>query len=232
MLEELSLPAACCALVSLQSVLRRLRAFQCLDLMQSTIGPMVSGKVNALLLQPPEFAALVSKVAGAASDLGTLVLQPAHSKHSAGPSLKPPQPPATIDAWMQQQQGQQADGCVLQLMLSFRVLELLAAFVIYIGVHVCRLVQLQQQLSEGAHGGVCVQDAYLLATWWRCLRRQAAVPLCQPCMCDTTGTHSTRLQHHCVCPSPQHPPACDLGACFRTWLFIMLQDMSAEPGGG
>jgi hypothetical protein len=38
---------------------------------------------------------------------------------------------------------------VLQLLLGFRVLDLLAAFVIYIGVHVCRLVQLQQQLSAG-----------------------------------------------------------------------------------
>lgn len=113
---------------------------------------MLAGQVNALLLQPPEFCAHVSRVAAAANDLATLVLQPSVSRQGVIPSAKPQQHAAATAAWMLQQQRQEADACVLQLMLGCRVLELLAAFVIYIGVHVCRLVQLQQQLAAGGCG--------------------------------------------------------------------------------
>lgn len=125
-----------------------MRAYQCLDVLQSTVGPMLAGKVNALLLSPPEFCAHVERVAAAASDLATLVLQPPNSWQSLAPALKAPQ--ASNGGPLQlQPQRQDADACVLQLMLGFRVLDLLAAFVIYIGVHVCRLVQLQEQLLAG-----------------------------------------------------------------------------------
>lgn len=148
-------PCLCLRLVAvavlsvLQSVLRRLRAYQCLDALQSTVGPMLAGKVNALLLSPPEFCAHISQVAAAASDLSTLVLQPRHSRRSGGAAAAQASGGAPLQL---QPQRQEADACVLQLMLAFRVLDLLAAFVVYISVHVCRLVQLQEQLLAGGWG--------------------------------------------------------------------------------
>jgi hypothetical protein len=141
--------------VLLQNVLRRLRAYQCLDALQSTVGPMLAGKVNALLLSPPDFCAHVGRVAAAASDLATLVLQPPHSRQSMSPTLKAPQA-SGVGPLQLQPQRQDADACVLQLMLGFRVLDLLAAFVVYIGVHVCRLVQLQEQLFSGVYRRLCL----------------------------------------------------------------------------
>lgn len=140
----------CAVLSVLQSVLRRLRAYQCLDALQSTVGPMLAGKVNALLLNPTEFCAHISQVAAAASDLSTLVLQPPQSSRRSGGAAQASGGGAPLQL---QPQRQEADACVLQLMLAFRVLDLLAAFVVYISVHVCRLVQLQEQLLAGAWAG-------------------------------------------------------------------------------
>lgn len=126
---------------------------------------MLAGKVNALLLSPQKLCVHVNHVATAASDLATLVLQPPPGKLS--PALKDAR--ATHGTSLQlQPQRQEADACVLQLLLGFRVLDLLAAFVIYIGVHVCRLVQLQQQLSAGVFGGrrrrmKCLLAVFLVA---------------------------------------------------------------------
>lgn len=132
----------------LQSVLRRLRAYACLDTLQSTVGPMLAGKVNALLLAPPEFCTHLQRVAAATIDLATLVLQPDRNRQRASLAAKPPQASGS-SSQLPSQQRQEADACVLQLMLGFRALDLLAALVIYIGVHICRLVELQRQLSAG-----------------------------------------------------------------------------------
>lgn len=119
---------------------------------------MLAGKVNALLLSPPDVCAHVNRVAAAASDLSTLVLQPPHSRQSMSPTLKAPHASGGGPLQLQPQR-QDADACVLQLMLGFRVLDLLAAFVVYIGVHVCRLVQLQEQLFSGVCRHLCLGAA-------------------------------------------------------------------------
>jgi hypothetical protein len=109
---------------------------------------MLAGRVNALLLGPPEFCAHLQRVAAATSDLATLVLQSDPNTQRASPAAKPPQAVGG-SSQLPNQQRQEADACVLQLMLGFRALDLLAALVIYIGVHICRLVELQRQLSSG-----------------------------------------------------------------------------------
>lgn len=125
-------------------MLRRLRAYRCLDVLQATVGAWLSGRVDALALTPAELCEQVRHVAAAAHDLAALVLLPPPSDRSL--FLYDPaegQPPGS--SLLQPQQQQEADYCVLQLLLSFRALELLAAVNCYIGVHVSRLAELQQQ---------------------------------------------------------------------------------------
>jgi hypothetical protein len=114
---------------------------------------MLAGRINALLLTPADVCAHVAHVAAAVNDLTSLVLQPPPSKRGPTINPKPPAHTAAGTIW-QLQQRQEADACVLQLLLAFRALDLLAAFVVYIGVHVCRLVQLQEQLAAG---GCCAR---------------------------------------------------------------------------
>lgn len=133
-----------CSAVCLQSVLRRLRAFQCLDVLQSTISPIMTGNVDAQQLPLQEFASLVGKAASAAGDLATLVLQPAHSKHTF---LWDKVDIQAEGSSVLQQPQQEADYCVLQLMLSSRTLDLLAGLSSHIGVHMHRLPQ-QQSAGE------------------------------------------------------------------------------------
>jgi hypothetical protein len=136
--------AVCPVAVCLQSVLRRLRAYRCLDMLQATVGAWLSNKVDALVLTPAELCEQVQQVAVAAQDLAALVLLPPPSDRSLFLHEDPEWQPAS-SSLLQPQQQQEADYCVLQLLLSFRALELLAAVNCYIGVHTARLAALQQQ---------------------------------------------------------------------------------------
>lgn len=105
---------------------------------------MMTGIVDAQQLPLQDFASLVGKAAAAASDLATLVLQPAHSKHTF---LWDKVDMQAEGSCLLQQPQQEADYCVLQLMLSSRSLELLAGLSSHIGVHMQRLAQ-QQSAGE------------------------------------------------------------------------------------
>lgn len=140
---SMMLLAVCPVAFCLQSVLRRLRAYRCLDMLQATVGAWLSNKVDALVLTPAELCEQVRQVAVAAQDLAALVLLPCPSDRSLFLQEDPEWQPAS-SSLLQRQQQQEADYCVLQLLLSFRALELLAAVNCYIGVHTARLAALQQ----------------------------------------------------------------------------------------
>lgn len=126
---------------------------------------MLDGSVNALLLPVPEFQQRLHKVSMAVADLTDLVLQPL----PAGPMYYTQSKKRQLQQEVKQQrlgqqldtvldhggsmggagvQQRQADICVLQLLLSFRVLELLAALLDMSGVHGSRLDQQRQQDSS------------------------------------------------------------------------------------
>jgi hypothetical protein len=148
-------PDQTCALFFLlQSVLRRLRAYQCLDTLQTIAGPWLASKYTSLPLSSHALCASVQSVASAVRDLATLVLQPAASSRSlfmidaqegqAGSS-------SSSSRNLLQPAQQQADYCVLQLLLSFRAFELLAAVTLHTGAHIARLdSQLSPSLMQQA----------------------------------------------------------------------------------
>jgi hypothetical protein len=133
---------------------------------------MLDGSVNALLMPVTDFTQCMRRAAAAVADMSELVLQPPvvgplyWSQESKRLLQQEQQQAAAAGSyaydvssssrvsggWQQQQrQRQQADACVLQLLLSFRVLELLAALIDLAGVHGSRLAaQWEQQQQQGA----------------------------------------------------------------------------------
>jgi hypothetical protein len=141
---------------------------------------MLDGSRNALLMPVQDFTQCVHRAAAAVADLSELVLQPPpvaplYWSQESKRLLQQEQQQAAAagsyaydissssrggGSWQQQQrqrQRQQADACVLQLLLSFRVLELLAALIDLGGVHGSRLAaQLEQQQQQGAGANGCM----------------------------------------------------------------------------
>jgi hypothetical protein len=159
--------AVCRLLV--QTVLRRLKCWEGITTLRSSIGRMLDGSVNALLMPVQDFTQIMRRAATAVADMSELVLQPPAtapmywSQESKRLLQQEQQQVATAGSYAydisssrgsggwQQRQRQQADACVLQLLLSFRVLELLAALIDLAGVHGSRLAaQLEQQQPQGA----------------------------------------------------------------------------------
>lgn len=138
-------PSGAFWVVSTQTVLRRLKCWECVSVLRTTVGPMLDGSLNALLLPIEDFQQQMHKVSIAVADLSDLIMIPA----PAGPVYNP----GNSSSNLQQQsiirrQGtgtRQADVCVLQLLLSFRVLELLAAVVDLAAVHGSRLAEKQAE---------------------------------------------------------------------------------------
>jgi hypothetical protein len=127
----------CChvsVLFVLQSVLRRLRAYQCLDALRATVSPVLAGKVDALQLSSQDLCSLVNSAAAAANDLAALVLQPRPSSRSLFLYAQP-EGQADSGSALLSQPAQEADFCVLQLLLSFQAVELLSVVSCCIGAH-------------------------------------------------------------------------------------------------
>jgi hypothetical protein len=143
--------------------MRRFKAYECIDTLRRYVAPMLSNRVNALLLPPASLARCVHTVSRATGDLAAELMRPppatpiryvepgnqatVASRHPAGvASLQPRQ--------------QQADRAVLHLMLSARVMELLAALVLLVNVHTAQLARACQHAQElggaGALAGVRV----------------------------------------------------------------------------
>jgi hypothetical protein len=131
---------------------------------------MLDGSVNALLMPVQDFTQIMHRAATAVADMSELVLQPPAtapmywSQESKRLLQQEQQQIAAAGSYAydisssssrggggwQQRQRQQADACVLQLLLSFRVLELLAALIDLAGVHGSRLAtQVEQQQGAG-----------------------------------------------------------------------------------
>jgi hypothetical protein len=163
----------------MQTVLRRLKCWEGITTLRSSIGCMLDGSVNALLMPVQDFTQCMHRAAAAVADLSNLVLQPAptaplywnqeskrllqqeQQRTAAAGSYAYDSSSSSwgVGGWQQQQQQrQQADACVLQLLLSFRMLELLAALIDLAGVHGSRLAaQLeQQQQQQGTGAAACV----------------------------------------------------------------------------
>jgi hypothetical protein len=154
--------------------MRRLKAFECIDALRRTLAPMLAGHIDALLLPPAELCACMESVALAVGDLAAQVLRPlpAPPVYAVDPQNKPSVMAPTGGVASLQPPQQQADVCVLQLMLAARLLELLAALVLHVNVHVCRQARLheqtrnqQQQQEAGTQlQQLCQQHAQLLAS--------------------------------------------------------------------
>jgi hypothetical protein len=139
---------------------------------------MLDGSVNALLMPVQHFTQCMHRAAAAVADLSELVLQPPpavplywsqeskrllqqeQQRAAAAGSYAFDNSCRSVGGWQQQQRRrQEADVAVLQLLLSFRVLELLAALIDLAGVHGSRLAaqleQQQQQQQQGAGERAC-----------------------------------------------------------------------------
>jgi hypothetical protein len=143
----------------LQVVLRRLKAYHVITTLQTTVDEMLSGAVSALLLPEPEFKQRLHKVAMAVADLADLALLP----QPGGPTYFPSKDQQQSQAQQQQQKlsvstaalgnvgaggnPSQADPCVLNLLLAFRIAEQLVALIDIAAVHASRL-QEQAKLQD------------------------------------------------------------------------------------
>ena len=130
--------------------MRRFKAFEAVRRLQSLIGPMLDGSSQPLLMKPQELSLKIITATLAVGDLATLVLLPSEkqSDAAAGSGTTAGAAAAAAVGGGRGGQGvQQADACVLQLLLTGRVLELAGAALSLYGQHLNRLVhqQLQQQ---------------------------------------------------------------------------------------
>lgn len=132
-----------------QTVLRRLKCWECISVLRTTLGPMIEGSVNALLLPTHQFQQQMHQVSTAVAELAELV------------SVQTGSGPVYSGTSQLQQQSRrrseglrlrQADVFVLQLLLSYSVFDLLAALVDLAAIHGCRLAQLQQTTGAGLGG--------------------------------------------------------------------------------
>jgi hypothetical protein len=101
--------------------------------------------MDPLQLKVQELCTLINQAAAAANDLAALVLQPSPSSRSL--FLYNPQEGQAAGGSLLRQQPQEADHCVLQLLLSFRALEMLGGLNCCIGVHMSWLARQQQRES-------------------------------------------------------------------------------------
>lgn len=111
---------------------------------------MLDGTVNAMLLPVQDFHQQMHKASMAVADLAAVVLLPTPAEpvfHSTSNNSNLPQSAGS----RRPSSKQQADPCVLQLLLSCRVFELLAAMADIAAVHGSRLAE-QQALGECCTG--------------------------------------------------------------------------------
>jgi hypothetical protein len=156
-----------------QVVMRRFKAFEAVRRLQSLIGPMLDGTSQPLLMKTQELSLKIITATLAVGDLATLVLLPAEQRviGAAGSSPLAAAGAAAAGAGRGGQGLQLADACVLQLLLTGRVLELAGAALSLYGQHLNRLVQQQlqqqpppsEQGGKGWRGGDCVA---ILKVFW------------------------------------------------------------------
>lgn len=115
-------------------------------MLRTTVGQMLDGTVNALLLPTQDFQQHMHHISIAVADLSELIMvsAPAAPAYHPGNNSSNPQQQQQQHNSRNKAGARHADVFALQLLLSFRVLELLATIVDLAAVHACRLAQQQQ----------------------------------------------------------------------------------------